>query len=194
MKIIVCKPLLRHALRMSNESAVANVHPFMRTSSAPDPDASDPAPIMRREMKLLRIEMEHLRGREDEARKIKEFLVAYVEQVEHLRANRDEWQREAERLSALLAQVPHWSLFWAYCCFGASKTWRKLTGLWAAHDCRGRARELIRPSVIGATLLREKLRRWRWLEMGRRRIKLARFRRALKYQTGGRQRSPARPK
>lgn len=84
---------------------------------------------MRREIKLLRIEMEHLRGKEDEARKIKEFLLAYVEQVEHLRANRDEWQREAERLSALLAQVPHWSLFWARCCFYASKTWRKLTGL-----------------------------------------------------------------
>ena len=77
----------------------------------------------------MHIEMEHLRGKEDEARKIKEFLLAYVEQVEHLRANRDEWQRETERLSALIAQVPHWSLFWACCCFDASKTWRKLTDL-----------------------------------------------------------------
>jgi FtsZ-binding cell division protein ZapB len=89
---------------------------------------------MRREIKLLRIEMEHLRGKDDEARKIKEFLLAYVEQVEHLRANRDEWQREAERLSALIARVPHWSIFWARCCFDASKTWRELTGLWAARD------------------------------------------------------------
>jgi hypothetical protein len=62
----------------------------MRTSSAPDPDASDPVPIMRREITLLRIEMEHLRGKEDEARKMKEFLLAYVERVEHLRANRDQ--------------------------------------------------------------------------------------------------------
>jgi len=126
--------MLRHALRMSNHSAAANVHPFMRTSSAPDPDASDPVPIMRREITLLRIEMEHLRGKEDEARKMKEFLLACVERVEHLRANRDQWQREAERLSALIARVPHWSLFWARCCFDASKTWRKLTGLRPARD------------------------------------------------------------
>ena len=146
---------------MSNQSAVANVHPFVRTSSASDPDASNPTPIMRREIKLLHIEIEHLRGKEDEARKIKEFLLAYVERVEYLRANRDEWQREAESLSALIGQVPHWPLFWARCCFDASKTWRKLTGLWAD------VRELTRPSVIGATLLQEKLRRWRWPEMGR---------------------------
>jgi len=83
---------------MSTRSAVANVHPFVRTSSAPDPEASDPTPIMRREIKRLHIEIEYLRGKEDEARKSKEFLLAYVEEVEHLRANRDEWQREAERL------------------------------------------------------------------------------------------------
>jgi hypothetical protein len=65
---------------------------------------------------------------------MKEFLLAYVERVEHLRANRDNWQREAERLSALIAQVPHWSLFWARCCFDASKTWRKLTGLRPTRD------------------------------------------------------------
>ena len=126
--------MLRHALHMSNQSAAANVHPFMHTSSAPDPNAPDPLPILRREVTLLRIEMENLRGKEDEARKMKEFLLAYVERVEHLRANRDQWQREAERLSALIAQVPHWSLFWARCCFDASKTWRKLTGLRPARD------------------------------------------------------------
>jgi len=31
---------------------------------------------MRREITLLRIEVEHLRAREDEARKLKEFLAA----------------------------------------------------------------------------------------------------------------------
>ena len=89
---------------MSNHSAVANVHPFVRTSSAPETDASDPTPIMRREIKRLQMEIELLRGKEDEARKIKAFLLAYVEQVEHLRANRDEWQREVERLSVLIGQ------------------------------------------------------------------------------------------
>ena len=106
----------------------------MRTSSAPDPNEPDPLPILRREVALLRIEIENLRGKQDEARKMKEFLLAYVERVERLRANRDQWQREAERLSALIARVPHWSLFWARCCFDASKTWRKLTGLRPARD------------------------------------------------------------
>jgi FtsZ-binding cell division protein ZapB len=98
---------------------MANVHPFMLES-----DAS--AEIMQREIALLRIEIEQLRGKEDEARKMKEFLPAYVERVEHLCADRAHWQREAERLNALIAKVPRWSLFWARCCVGASKTWRKL--------------------------------------------------------------------
>jgi FtsZ-binding cell division protein ZapB len=119
---------------MSNQSAAGNVHPFMHTSSAPNPNAPDPLPILRREVTLLRIEMENLREKEDEARKMKEILLTYVERVEHLRANRDQWQREAERLRALIAQVPPWSLFWARCCFDVSKTWRKLTGLRPARD------------------------------------------------------------
>src|SRR3954447_16808553 len=112
--------MFRHALLMSNQFAVANVHPFVRTSSAPDPDASDPTPIMRREIKRLQIEIEHLRGKDEEARKIKEFLLAYVEQVEHLRANRDEWQREAERLSMQIGQMSPWLRFWARFCSDAS--------------------------------------------------------------------------
>ena len=121
---------------MSNQPAAANVHPFMRTSSAPDPNAPDPLPILRREVTLLRIEMENLRGKEYEARKMKEILLDYVKRVEHLRANRDQWQREAERLNALIAQVPHWSLFWARCCFDASKAWRKLTVLRPARSAK----------------------------------------------------------
>ena len=74
----------------------------MRTSPAPDLDTADLVPTMRREIMLLRIEMVQLRGKEDETRKMEEFLLAYVEQVEDLRANRDQWQREAERLSALI--------------------------------------------------------------------------------------------
>jgi hypothetical protein len=45
---------------MSNQSAAGNVHPFMHTSSAPNPNAPDPLPILRREVTLLRIEMENL--------------------------------------------------------------------------------------------------------------------------------------
>jgi len=120
--------MLRHALRMSNQPNAANVHSFVRKIPSPvTEDASDPVPIMRRQITLLNIEVEHLRAKEDEARKIKESLFAYVEQVEQLRENRDEWQREAERLSAVIGQVPRWLLLWANRCLKASKAWRQLT-------------------------------------------------------------------
>jgi FtsZ-binding cell division protein ZapB len=122
--------MLRHALRMSNQSAAANVHSIVRKIPPPvTEDASDPVPIMRRQIMLLNIEVEHLRAKEDEAREIKEILFAYVEQVEQLRENRDEWQREAERLSSMIGQVPRWLLLWARCCLNASKAWRQLTDL-----------------------------------------------------------------
>ena len=107
---------------MSNQSAAANVHSFVHKIPPPETaDASDPVPIMRRQITLLNIEVEHLRAKEDEAREIKEILFAYVERVEQLRENRDEWQREAERLSAVMGQVPRWVLLWARCCLSASK-------------------------------------------------------------------------
>ena len=84
---------------------------------------------MRRQITLLNLEVKHLRAKEDEARDIKEILIAYVERVEQLRENRDEWQREAGRLSAVMAQVPRWVLLWARCCLNASKAWRQLTDL-----------------------------------------------------------------
>jgi hypothetical protein len=104
---------------MLNQSAAANVHPFMRIFPAP-PDASDPVPAMRREIMLLRIELEQLRAIEDEARKTKEFFFAHIDRIME---SRDQWQREAEHLRALMVQVPcsahqetfnklHWSLFW----------------------------------------------------------------------------------
>jgi hypothetical protein len=136
-----CKPCFGTLLGMPNHSAAANVHHFMRIEP---PDASDPVPQMRREIARLRIEMEHLRAkdnearrtiREEEARKMKEFLAAYVDRVEQLRQSRDHWRREAERLSALTAQgheqrlkKPHWF---------ASKAWRNLKTclqLWATGD------------------------------------------------------------
>ena len=133
--------MLRHALRMSNQSAAANVHSFVRKIPPPETeDASDPVPIMRRQITLLNIEVEHLRAKEDEARKIKEILFAYVELVEQLRENRDEWQREAERLSAVMGQVPRWVLLWARGCLNASKAWRQLTAFRVDTAREGRPR------------------------------------------------------
>jgi len=113
---------------MSNQSAAVNVHSLVRKIPPPETeDGSDPVPVMRRQITLLNIEVEHLRANEDEARKIKEFLVEYGEWVEQLRENRDEWQREAERRSAVMGQVPHWALLWARGRLNVSKAWRQLT-------------------------------------------------------------------
>jgi hypothetical protein len=126
---------------MSNHTAVANVHHFMRNEL---PEASDPMPQMRREITRLRIEVEHLRARdaearrtirEEEARKMKEFLSAYVDRVEQLRDSRDQWRGEAERLSALIAQVREETL--KKPGLFASKGWRNLKKglrLWATGD------------------------------------------------------------
>ena len=76
---------------------------------------ADPLPVMRREMKLLlielsqlRIEVEQLRAREEEAQNVNKFLYRVIE-------SRDEWRREAQRLRALMAKLPRWLLFWGRC-------------------------------------------------------------------------------
>ena len=57
--LIVCKPCFGTLLRMPNH---ASVHPFVTTFPAPQPwDAPDPVPVMRRELKLLLIEINMLR-------------------------------------------------------------------------------------------------------------------------------------
>jgi hypothetical protein len=89
---------------MPSQSAAAYVLPSVRIVPAPPPpDSSDPVPAMRRELALLRIELEQLRAREDEARKTEQFLFAHLDR---LIDSRDRWQREAERLSALMADMP----------------------------------------------------------------------------------------
>src|SRR6266478_8211657 len=101
---------------MPNQSIVSNDHPCATTFPAPQPWAApDPLPVMRREMKLLlieisqlRIEVQQLRAREEEAQYAKEFLHRIIE-------SRDQWRREAQRLSALMAKVPPWLLFCARC-------------------------------------------------------------------------------
>src|SRR5215471_11241537 len=62
-------------------------------------EAPDPLPVMRRELKLLliemnvlRVEVQQLRAMEREARKTEEFLSASVKRV---MASRDHWRREA---------------------------------------------------------------------------------------------------
>jgi hypothetical protein len=85
---------------------------------------------MRRELKLLliemnvlRVEVEQLRAIEREARSTEEFLSASVNRIME---SRDSWRREAERLHALIAQVPPWSLLWSR-CVEALKAWRQPT-------------------------------------------------------------------
>jgi hypothetical protein len=97
--------MLRQPVRMSTQSAAAaRVLPLVRIIPAPPPpDSCDPVPAMRRELALLRIELEQLRAREDEARKTEQFLFAHLDRVID---SRDRWQREAERLSALVADLP----------------------------------------------------------------------------------------
>ena len=110
--------------------STANVHPFLSTLPAAPWEAPDPLPVMRREMKLLlielnllRTEVQQLRAANQEADETRDSLTASVTRI---MASRDHWQREAERLSALMAQVPPWSLLW-WRCLHASKAWRKAT-------------------------------------------------------------------
>jgi hypothetical protein len=85
---------------------------------------------MRRELKLLliemnvlRVEVEQLRAIEREARNTEEIL---SNSVNRLIESRNQWRREAERLRALIAQVPPWSLFWRR-CVDTLKAWRNPT-------------------------------------------------------------------
>ena len=96
--------MLRQPVGMPTQSAAARIHPLVHIFPAPPlPDSSDPVPAMRRELALLRIELEQLRAREDEARKTEEFLFAHLDR---LIDSRDRWQREAQRLSALIPDMP----------------------------------------------------------------------------------------
>src|SRR5215813_1022657 len=103
---------------MPNQSAVANACHLASPFPGPQPwEAPDPLPVMRRELKLLliemnvlRVEVEQLRAMEREARNAEEFLSA---SVNRLMESRDHWRQEAERLNALITQVPQvppWSL------------------------------------------------------------------------------------
>jgi hypothetical protein len=90
---------------MSNRAAAVNVHPS-GLSGRPSHD-----PVMRREIVMLRAELEEMRAIAEEARKTNRALYAYIDDILE---NQYQWQREAERLSSLLKKGfnnPHWSLF-----------------------------------------------------------------------------------
>src|SRR5262245_46780838 len=116
---------------MPNQPAAANARHLATPFPGSQPwEAPDPVPVMRRELKLLliemnvlRVEVEQLRAIEREARKTEEFLSA---SVNRLMESRDHWRREAERLRPLIEQVPPWSLFWRS-CVDAFRAWRKST-------------------------------------------------------------------
>jgi len=101
---------------MLNQSVASNDCPLVTTFPASQPwDTPDPLPVMRREMKLLlieigqlRTEVEQLRAKEEELQNVKEFLYRVIE-------SRNDWQREAQRLRALIAKVPPWLLFCGRC-------------------------------------------------------------------------------
>jgi hypothetical protein len=106
---------------MPNQTAPADVHPFhcMPLENPADrPD--DPAPALRRQMKLLlvdqRTELEQRRALEDEMREAKKFILAYVERVEQLsemeaeaRKAMEFWRGEAERLAQEKPRYLKWA-------------------------------------------------------------------------------------
>jgi hypothetical protein len=57
---------------------------------------------MRREIVMLRAELEEMRAIAEEARKTNRALYAYIDDILE---NQYQWQREAERLSSLLKRV-----------------------------------------------------------------------------------------
>jgi len=92
------------------------------------PFAPDPELTLRREVKLLRIEVEQLRAVErmlhaeldvlragrDEDRKTKELLFAYVEAVEQLFESRGYPEQEAKRFDGLRRR--RWFSWWRSAC------------------------------------------------------------------------------
>jgi hypothetical protein len=122
---------------MPNQSAAADIHPIVRILPATQPsDPSDPVPAMRREMALLRIELEQARAREEEARITVEFLFAHVDRIID---SRDHWKREAERLAAAMAEGRfRWGLRWL--AGRLLEPWTALTGSFVMPSAPGGSR------------------------------------------------------
>src|SRR5215831_10296876 len=109
---------------MQNQSAGSNINPLMTAFPAPQPwDAPDPLPVMRRELKLLLIEISKLRVEVERLRATEQEACCVSESLNQTMESRDEWRREAECLRALFAQVTPWSLLW-WRCLETLRAWR----------------------------------------------------------------------
>jgi hypothetical protein len=95
-------------------------------------EAPDPLPVMRRELKLLLIEMNLLRIEVEQSRGIREEAQAreafFLASMKQLTEGRDQWRREAERLQDLGEQGPSLSLSWRRLV--DSWTWRRSASEW----------------------------------------------------------------
>src|SRR5262245_50964047 len=100
----------------ARRSRPSNTHPPVTTCPASQPwDASDPLPVMRREMKLLLIETSRLRDEVERLRVVEQEARYLSASFDQIMKSRDQWRREAERLRALIARVAPWSLLWRRC-------------------------------------------------------------------------------
>ena len=81
-------------------------HPF---PEPPPLNAPDPVPVMRREMKLLLIELNVLRVEVEQLRELKQFLSASI--------NQTPVAREAERLHASITEPAPEQMGWLYRVF-----------------------------------------------------------------------------
>jgi hypothetical protein len=107
---------------------------------------------MRREMKLLlieigqlRTEVERLRAKEEDEQNVKEFLYRLIE-------SRNQWQREAQRLRALIAKVPPRLLFCGRCLEAFKAPRDGLDYLKVPHSARKRSFRLV--GIIATSLAR----------------------------------------
>jgi hypothetical protein len=108
-----CKPRFDTLSLISRCCEVAIMSPFL----GPQPwEAPDPLPVMRRELKLLLIEMNLLRIEVEQSRSIRDEAQAreafFSASVKRLTEGRDKWRREAERLRDLIDEGPTWLRFW----------------------------------------------------------------------------------
>ena len=95
---------------MPNQS-LRHLTPF---PEPPPWNAPDPVPVMRREMKLLLIELNVLRVEVEQLREFKQFLSASINQIKE---SRDQWRGEAERLHASITEPAPEQMGWLYRVF-----------------------------------------------------------------------------
>ena len=108
--LTACKPCVGTLLLMPNQG----LRHFIPFPEPPPWNAPDPVPVMRREMKLLLVELNLLRVEVEQLREIKQFLSASINQIKE---SRDQWRGEAERLRALTTKPAPQQMGWLYRIF-----------------------------------------------------------------------------